>query len=164
MPKAKKSTTEQTAKPQGYKKWADKSQWGGTFACPEENPLAIDKDVIAGLNREGWDVKWMRFSCAGMPDDKNVARHQKNGWVNVERGDIEGIEHVEEGGLQLVARPMAISKKARAIEEAEARSPVATKEMQVNGNLPGVSLDSRHPSARNYNKMRKTIERLEVPE
>jgi hypothetical protein len=100
----------------------------------------------------------------GQEDTKNIARAQRNGWTPVEKGDIPGIDVVEEGGLQLMARPMAISKKARAIEEAEARSPVVTKEMQVNGNLPGVSLDSNHPSARNYNKMRKTVERLEVPQ
>jgi hypothetical protein len=88
----------------------------------------------------------------------------RNGWTFVEPGDIEGIDHCEEGGLQLVARPMAISKKARAIEDAEAKAPVATKQLQVNGDLPGVTLDSRHPSAKSYNKMRRTVERLEVPE
>jgi hypothetical protein len=157
---------EKPAEPKGYKKWSKfDSKWDGKFANPEENPLAIDKDVIAGLNREGLDLKWMRTSCAGQPDDKNVARHLKNGWVAVERGDIQGIDIVEEGGLQLVARPMAISKKARALEDAEAKSPVATKEMQLRGgDLPGITLDPRHPSAVRSNKINRTIERLEVPE
>jgi hypothetical protein len=100
----------------------------------------------------------------GQEDTKNIARAQRNGWTPVEKGDIPGIDIVEEGGLVLCARPLSISKKARAIEAAEASAPVQTKMMQVNGDLPGVTLDSRHPSARSYNKMRKTVERITVPD
>jgi hypothetical protein len=156
MPKAeKKATTEQ--KPQGYKKWAkfDGSQFDGTFASAEENPLNVDQGLLANLNREGLDLRWVRTHCMGQEDTKNIARAMRNGWAPVEKGDIPGIDTVEEGGLQLMARPMAISKKARAIEDAEAAAPVQTKQMQVNGDLPGVTLDSQHPSARNYNRMRQ---------
>ena len=32
------------------------------------------------------------------------------------------------------------------------------------GDLPGVSLASRHPSARQYNHHKRSIERLDVPD
>ena len=164
-----KKTAEKPEAKKGFRKWSkfDGSRFDGKFADANENPLAIDQDLVTALNREGLDLRWVRTHCIGQPDDKNVTRALRNGWVPVEKGDIPEIDVVEEGGLQLMARPMAISKKARAIEAAEAKAPVLTKEMQIMG---GDLLSERgvmgadHPSAKAYNKMRRTVERLEVPE
>jgi hypothetical protein len=165
----KKAVEKPTEAKKGFHKWSkfDGSRFDGKFADANENPLAIDQDLIAGLNREGLDLRWVRTHCIGQPDDKNVTRALRNGWVPVEKGDIPEILTVEEGGLQLMARPMAISKKARALEAAEAKAPVLTKEMQIKGGdllaERGV-MGADHPSARAYNKMRKTVERITVPD
>ena len=67
-------------------------------------------------------------------------------------------------GLVLHARPKTISDLARQRTDRAARAQVQIKERALrSGDLPGVGLDSRHPSALGSNRISKTVERISVP-
>jgi hypothetical protein len=159
----------ETEPKKGYKKWQQKflaNKWDGTLVSEVENPWHISPDIVEAYRRDGIDLKAVRTHCYGWEDTKNYALHVRNGWQNVEIGDFPDITTVQGDGLQLMARPNAISKKARAQQEAEAREPVAVlKKRAGEGSLEdmGVTLDPRHSSARNYNKIKSSWERLEIP-
>jgi hypothetical protein len=162
----KKESQQPQQELKGYKKWKAKFKgagFDGTFADGSENPLAIPTDVLQNYEREGLCFKWVRESCMGQPDNKNVALHKRNGWETVEAGDFDDITTVAEAGLILMARPKAIEDKARRNQEADAAAPITTMHRRAGeGDLDGISLDARHPSARKSNFHRKTIERLPV--
>jgi hypothetical protein len=159
----------ETSEPKaGYKKWQEKfaaKDFDGNFASESEDALGIDKDLLKAYAADGLDFKWMRESIFGWRDDKNIARHMKNGWTPVEPGDLEGIENVREGGLQLVARPKQISDKARAIQEAEAVQPVHVMRARagegIDVSMPG---GGEHSTARSYNKIKVSREGIQVPD
>jgi hypothetical protein len=170
--KLKKAKTE--AKPEGelkgWRKWKAKmaerqAQWeksGGVFESGAENPLDIPQDVLKAYEREGFSFAWVRESCMGQPDPKNVALHERNQWQAVQPGDFEDIPVTSEGGLILMVRPKAIDDKARRMEQAAASAPVTTMHMKMGeGDLPGVTMDAR--GARRSNFMRKSIEKIEIP-
>jgi hypothetical protein len=164
--------SEPKAKPdpnaKGYKKFLAKAKdWDGTFASSDDDALSINRDVLKNFEREGVALKWVRESVYGWQDDKNIARHKKNGWQYVEPGDFDDITVTREGGLTLMARPLAIEKKARANAEHEATAPIRVmKERAGEGAISDkITLDSKHSSARNYNKIRSTgYERIEIPQ
>jgi hypothetical protein len=166
-PKAEPKAAEPEAK--GFRKW-NKSKfagkdWDGTFVDLTESPLTIRKDILEAYQREGLDFKWARESTYGQPDPKNIAMHLANGWEAVEEGDFEDIHTVKEGGLVLMARPKAISDKARTRMEQEAKQPIHTMQIRagegVTVPMPG---GGEHSSARGYNKIRSTREAMQVPD
>jgi hypothetical protein len=62
----------------------------------------------------------------------------------------------------LVARPMSIHLKAKARERQYAREPLRVKEAEVGQGLPVSGGD--HPSARAQNSIKRTMERIDIPE
>ena len=143
-------------------KYGDASRWSGTFASVEENRLALPQDVIDNLTREGIALQWHVESVLGQPQDQALAVAQKNGWQYVEEGELPGVNVVSQGGLRLMARPLAIHKKAEAREKAAAEAaPMRLKQKAGAGDLPMTGAD--HPSARRSNKHVRTIERLDIP-
>jgi hypothetical protein len=151
----------------GFKKWKGKfsgKDWSGSFVDLTESPLTIHKDILEAYAREGLDFKWARESTYGQPDPKNIAMHLANGWEVVEEGDFPDIQTVKEGGLVLMARPKAISDKARVMMQAESVQPLAIMKARagegIDVSMPG---GGEHSSARSYNKHRVSLERIEVP-
>jgi hypothetical protein len=137
---------------------------GGEFESGAENPLAIPQEVLKGYEREGLSFAWVRESCLGQPDPKNVALHQRNAWQTVQPGDFEDIPVVAEGGLILMCRPKAIEDKARRLQAAEAAAPLEANERRSEGgDFDNIPLDARHASARRFNHQRKSVERIPIP-
>jgi hypothetical protein len=67
-------------------------------------------------------------------------------------------------GLVLMARPSELSDRARKIERRAALEQVHIKEQALRGGDIPISLDARHASALQTNKIGKTYERLPIPE
>jgi hypothetical protein len=165
---AVKEPTAEVAPKKGFKKWQAKfssDKWDGTFADETDNALSIREDILKNYERDGLSFKWVRESVFNWPDEKNIARHLKNGWQPVEEDDFPDITCVKEGGLILMARPLPITKKAKAIQAQEAVAPVTTLRKRAEGGdiSEKITLDAKHSSARAYNKHRSTWEKISVP-
>ncbi len=129
---------------------------------------------------EGMDFQWVVDTVAGANprDFGGVPRERfeaQGGWTPVHPEDFDGAfdgyfgrkgakGEINVGGQVLMARPMYLSERARAAEIREAQERVALKQAQLTGgDLPGVSLDSQHPSALRSNRINRTVERIDIP-
>ncbi len=129
----------------------------------EKNRLAIDPKLLERLRHEGIVLQWVTHSVFGKEFPERVSDFRRNGWEYVHAGDIPGIHQVEIDGLKLMARPVEVHEKARRAELAKAREQVATKEQALLGDgIPGVS-GGRHSSALGYNKINRSVEKVEIP-
>jgi hypothetical protein len=129
-----------------------------------ENRLSIDADTLARLERDGLSLVWVAESCMGQSLDYSISQYVRNGWIPVEPGDIEGIDVTEVDGLQLYCRPAELTRKAKQHEARKARAVVETKrDGLMSGDIPGVTLATRHPSAVRSNRINRTYERIQIP-
>lgn len=138
----------------------------------DDDRLRIPRDMWP----EGWDLQWVTTSVYGQPQIQHRARFERKGWEPIHSTDFDGMfagkfapeghkGEIEVDGLVLMARPMEWSDRARKNDKARATQQVQIKESQVGGDLEGsVSLDTKHSSAVRYNKIRKSVERIQVPE
>lgn len=138
----------------------------------------IDKFKVPQEFLEKWkdyDFQWITDTCAGQPDPHRRRQFEQTGWTPVHQesfdGDLRGLymkktsdEEINLGGMVLVTRPKQMSAKARTRDLRAAREQVAIKEQALRGGDIPVTLDSRHPSAVNTNRISKTMERIAVPE
>jgi hypothetical protein len=149
------------AKPEWATKYGDASHWGGEFADVQENRLAIPRDVIDALGRENIVLEWKTEKVMGQPQDHATSIHRRNGWVEVGANELPGVHVVEVEGLRLMARPMEIHRKAKQREQSEASSRISEMHRKFSGGLDVVGGD--HPSAINSNKMKRSLEKIEIP-
>jgi hypothetical protein len=162
-----KKATKPNPRESRWTRHADTSRWNrDSFVTGMENPYAIDADDAAVIEREGVKLQWFTDTVYGDASYSQVAIAEQNGWerISVEDG-FPGVARVEHGGQVLMARPMAIHKKAEREEKAAAEAaPLRLKQKAGEGDLPGISPEaSRHPSARRSNKINRSFERLEIP-
>lgn len=137
---------------------------------PEEDDdrLKIEPDEIP----EGMSYQWVTSAIFGQPQPQRLARFQKQGWTPVPASRHDGKfmpkgyqGHIEVDGLMLHERPAEYTRQARLHEARKARDQIAIKELQLaGGDIPGVSLDTRHASALRTNKINRGFERIAVPE
>jgi hypothetical protein len=166
---SKEPAAEAAAPKKGFKKYLKSAreieEW--EFGDGTQNPLHVDPEVRDRYRKiENIDTMWCSMSCMGQPQDSNVAQKLANGWVFAEEGDlpVEDFPRVKYENMRLMIRDWRLSKRQGRIQEAEAKEPVETlKRRAGEGDLQGVTLDARHSSARNYNKIKSTYERLEIP-
>jgi hypothetical protein len=147
--------------------------WNDTSAIESDSPdrLHIPRDLFP----EGYDFQWVTVSVLGMEVPEHTAKFERRGWTMVHGQDFDGIfdgKFLSKGsdgpivvdGLALMARPLELSLKAKRAELAAAREAVMIKQQQLTGgDLPGVSLDSRHPTAVASNRINRTIEPVQIP-
>jgi hypothetical protein len=139
-----------------------KQGWSDNSA---EDRLAIDKDLLADLEREGIKLQWLTESVFGREERHHLSKFHRNGWQRVNPGDIEGLNVTEVEGLVLHARPLELHKKSQEHDRRLARDQVARKEHAWRGgDLPGVTLSPMHESALRSNRVNRSYERLAVPE
>src|SRR5262249_43540102 len=121
----------------------------------------IDPATIAGLRSEGIALQWCTTSVLGQEFPQRMSEFERNGWVPLEPGQL-GIDVVRLPGLVLCARSLTLDNKARAYQHAQAEAPLGKIRTMMGEGIP--VREGNHPSAtRNYNKIRKTMERLEIP-
>jgi len=159
------SPAEKPKKPHWAKKYGTpKPDWSGQFASIEEDRLHIDPQLIKQLEAEGIALGWKVQSVFGQEQRQAKSVAQRNGWQYVEPGEIPGINVTEVDGLALMARPTSVHRKAKELEERQARARIKTMEYRHGiGDLPGVSLAPDHPTARQFNHHRRSVERIEIP-
>jgi hypothetical protein len=162
-----------------------------TRAAPYQNERHRIRDISEfkdedGIDRLGipkelrnnfpeYDFQWVTHKVYGQPMPQHRARFERNGWVSVLNEEFEGAfkgrfmpedmnGEIEVDGLVLMARPMEFSRKARAIERKLAVNKVEIKERQIRGgDIPGVSFDTQHQSALNFNHVKRHQETIAVP-
>src|SRR5215472_94563 len=141
----------------------------------QENPLAIDPDIVRGIEREwGYSLLWVCFECNGKPFPQLVSARKRNGYAEVRRGNFGGaLDHLcdRDGniireGLRLMARPAKIERMAKAHDAKMAKDAVA--QMKASHQIEGVNVTmpggGDHPSALKQNRHRTSYEPGPIPE
>jgi hypothetical protein len=146
------------------------NNWGSTDWTDrsEDNALAVPPEIMNWLREAGLDCNWKVESVYGQPQTKLQNQYRANGWVAFDQESASSLcpgFEVEQGGLILMVRPMAISNKARKAEYAKARSPLQEREKMLGSGGAGVPLPSgagQHHRARDTNFIRRSMEQIEV--
>lgn len=159
-------------KPMKHVKWEMKA--GNRWASPMEDDSGVDRFHISqDMIPDGMDLQWITDSVNGHPETQHRAAFEKRGWTPVHPSDFNGLfegkygpqgteGEINVGGQVLMARPLALTIKARRKEFEEARTRVELKERALRGgDMPMSGAD--HPSAVRTNRINKTYERIEVP-
>ncbi len=150
-----------------------KPNWESIDPHMEDSPdrLYIDKSLIP----EGMSLQWVVNEIFGQEQSQHRGTFERTGWTPVHQTDFDGqfdgmfMPKGKEGeinvdGLVLMARPKAMTDKARKLEQKRAYEQVAIKEQALRGGDIPITLDARHPSATGSNKINKSYERIEIPE
>lgn len=136
--------------------------------------LKIPDDILMGLHRDGVALQWITRSVRGQEMPQELANMTRGGWTPVHQSDFDGIldglfmskgadQVIVHEDCMLVARPVEIQSKARMAQHREARRPLQITEDQLGRGIPGVT-GGDHPTATRGNTIRKTLERIEIPE
>lgn len=137
----------------------------------DEGALHIPRDMFP----PGFDFQWVTDSVYGQSVPQHRAKFERGLWTPVHQEDFDGIfdgrfmpkgatGEITVDGLVLMARPLKYSIEAKRREQQEARERVAIKEQQLRGgDMPGVTFDSRHPTATASNRINKTLEPVPIP-
>jgi len=158
----------------GTNRWQLKAgaNWETNDTGPEEgiDRYNIPRDQIP----DGFDLQWVAVSVMGQDMPRERAAFERKGWTPVHQSDFDGVYNgkwmpkdapgeINEGGQVLMARPLEISLKARARELRAAQEQVRVKEQALySGDLPITGAD--HPSARKFNQISRSVERIAIPE
>jgi len=136
-----------------------------------EDRLHIARDLFP----PGFDFQWVTDSVYGQAQPQHRAQFERKGWTPVHQEDFDGVfdgkfmpkgaeGEINVDGLVLMARPLESSMKAKREDHLRAREAVLIKQQQLTGgDLPGVSLDSRHVTATRSNKINITVEPIPIP-
>lgn len=156
-------------------RWKMKARpnWEGIDVTADDSPdrLKIDPSLIP----EGMSAMWVTNSVYGQDMSQHRATFEKRGWTPVHQEDFDGRfdgmfmpkgakGEIMVDGLVLMMRPKELTERASHNERRKAAEVIHIKEQQFKGgDIAGVSLDTQHKSALGYNKINKTIERIEIP-
>lgn len=136
--------------------------------------LRVPDEIVLALARDGVALQWVTRSVRGMETPQEVSKMTRGGWTPVHQSDFDGLldgmfmpkghdDVITVDDCMLVARPMEIHQKAKAMERKEARMPLQIAEEQIGRGIPNVT-GSDHPSAIQGNSIKKHLERVEIPE
>jgi hypothetical protein len=103
------------------------------------------------------------------------SKFERKGWTPIHQEDFDGVfdgmfmpkgapGEIMNEGLVLMARPKEFTDKAKRQEYRAALEQVSIKEQALRGGDIPISLDARHSSALQTNKIGKSYERLPIPE
>lgn len=141
-------------------------------AVDSPDRLKIHEDLIPA----GMSAQWVTDSVLGQGMPQHRSEFERKGWTPVHQDDFDGQfdglfmskgdeGEINVGGQVLMMRPKEMSVKAERNDKRKAYEQVAIKEQALTGgDMPGVSLDTSHPSARNSNRIRKSREAIDIPE
>jgi len=158
------------------KKWTMKARenWDDIdLSALDDSPdrMHVPRDLIP----EGMDLRWVTDSVLGKPFAEWRASAEKVGWTPVHPEDFDGVfdgmftpkgskDEIRLEGSVLMARPLHLSQRAKQRDRRAALEQVSIKEAALTGGeIDGVSLDTRHKSALNSNRINKSYERISIP-
>lgn len=159
------------SKPAEKKSWAMKAGNNWDNATPaDESPdrLYIPREDFP----EGMDLLWATKTIYGQEQTRRLNGFYRTGWTPVHADDFDGrfanrFSQDESGYVVhessiLCARPLSISIAAKKREETRAKEQIAIKEQAFKGGeIAATGAD--HPSARSFNRISRTMERVEIP-
>lgn len=150
-------------------------------AAPNWEAFDIDADdtpdrlrIADHLIPVGMSLQWVTDSVYGQSFQQHRAKFEQRGWTPVHQDDFDGqfngmfmpkgkAGEINVDGLVLMARPKELTERARKADKRAAYEQVAIKEQALRGGDLPITLDPRHPSAVNTNRVNKTMERIVVP-
>ncbi len=134
--------------------------------------LRISPDLVP----EGMSLCWVTDSVFGQGVPRHRQEFERKGWTPVHQEDFDGVfdgmfmpkgapGEINVDGLVLMARPVELTNRAKLADRRRANEQVEIKERELTGgNLDGVTLDARHETALKSNRIRKSMERIAIPE
>ena len=136
--------------------------------------LRIPPDIIQALHRDGVALQWVTRSVRGQETPQELSKMTRGGWTPVHQSDFDGLldgmfmskgldDVITVEDCMLVARPAEIQAKARRAERRDAGMPLQIAEEQLGHGIPNVT-GSNHPTATRGNAIKKSMERVEIPE
>src|SRR5262245_2671997 len=154
-------------KPQGGLSWrakvkAQSADWRDES---NDNLFSLPEHVHGWLRDNNLVAQWNVETVCGQPIESLVpVGDQRRYWEAVQEGDIPEFSGVERGGCKLYVRPITLQEKAEQHRNREAKGRIKQHEQSLmGGNLPGVTLDAGHSTARQSNRVRHGYERISVP-
>lgn len=159
--------------PKNQYKMRAKPNWETVDPFSETSPDKLH--IPPGLLPDGLSFQWVTDSALGQPEPRHRGEFEKGGWTPVHQEDFEGALNgmfmkkddpgeINVGGLVLMARPKELTEKATKVEKRRAFEQVAIKEQALRGGDLPVSLDAQHKTALGYNRINKSVERIEIPD
>jgi len=159
------------AKMKARPNWDDDTEY--MVADEGTDRLRIPKEIVDQLAADGIALQWITHSIRGMDMPLEYSKYIRGGWTPVHQSDFDGVfdgmfmmkgvdDVVRVDDAMLVARPMSIQMKAKQRERQFAREPLRVKEAEVGQGLPVTGGD--HPSARAQNSIKRSVERIDIPE
>jgi hypothetical protein len=142
---------------------ADSQDWRDESG---DNLFALSPAQLEYLKANRLAAQWAVMTVMGADIEQLMpVGDQRRYWTFVEPGDIPGLQSVERGGCRLMVRPIELQEKIEEHHRKEAAAKVLEREQaMLSGELTGITLDPRHPSARASNKIAHNWERINVPQ
>jgi hypothetical protein len=136
--------------------------------------LHIPPDVVKALYRDGIALQWVTRSVRGQETPQELSKMTKGGWTPVHQSDFDGRldgmfmpkgvdDPITVEDCLLVARPAEIQAKARIAQRREAARPLQIAEEQLGHGIPNVTGSDHHTATRG-NIIKKSMERIEIPD
>lgn len=133
--------------------------------------LRINPDLIPS----GMSAMWVTDTVLGQGVPQHRSEFERKGWTPVHQDDFEGQFNgmfmpkgadgeINVEGLVLMMRPKEMTAKAEKADKRKAYEQVAIKEQALTGGDMPISLDPRHRSATDTNRIRRSVERIEIPD
>ncbi len=160
----------------GKKRWKMKAapegwELDGMPAEESQDRFFIRRDDFP----EGMDLQWVTHSVMGMEMPQERRKFENRRWTPVYQEDFDGIFNgrwmprdapgeINVDGMVLMARPMEYSIVSRETELRRAREQVRIKEQAWRTGEAINASGATDPSARGYNRINRSYERLDVPE
>jgi hypothetical protein len=134
--------------------------------------LKVPEDILHALYRDGVALQWVTRSVRGQETPQELSKMTRGGWTPVHQSDFDGIldglfmpkgqdDAIGVDDCLLVARPVALHQKSRRAMDRDAALPLQISEEQIGRGIPGVT-GSDHKTVNN--RIKKTLERVEIPE
>jgi len=154
VPRAKWTLSERAKAAEKEIDWRDRSG---------DDLLALPEEAHQWLRDHHLVAQWIATKCLGQELARHIAQMHMNGWTPVQPGEIPGVHEVEiDGTTRLHVRSKTIHDRALKAQKDAALQPMENRRQMLIEGVPNVT-GGDHSTARNYNKIRKTVERLEIP-
>lgn len=122
----------------------------------------------------GMAFLWVTDTVLGQDFGYHRSTFEKAGWTPVHQEDFDRIldglfmkrgaeGEIRMAGQVLMARPSELNERAKRKERRAAMEQVHIKEQALRGGDMPISLDSKDPSAIGFNRINKSVERIDIP-
>jgi hypothetical protein len=160
-------------RPQGSR-WQMKAGRWDTDALDDTSGDANALNIPEDLHPEGITLQWVTHSVYGKEEPQRRAKFEQAGWLPVHPEDFDGRfdgmyaakgaqGEIQRDGLVLMAKPSELVKKSRVREQRAARQQVQIKEQALYGGEIG-AMGADHPSAKRFNHVNRSYEKMVIPE